>query len=406
MPVFAYRGLSSEGRPTAGVVDADSARTARGKLRTMGIFPTDLNEEVAGRPKSIRNWMPSFGRKLAPAELSLLTHQLGTLLGAGVQLVDALGTLADQASRSVAKKMLSQVRERVREGTSLADALSAHPDIFSELYVSMVRAGEQAAALEIVLDRLADYSERQQEFVTRVKGALTYPIIMMIVGTGIMGFLVTYVVPQVATVFQQNRAALPLATQLLISLSDFLTGYWLLILIALVSIVAGISYGLSTPKGRRFYDTWVLRIPYLGPTITRTVCARFARTLSTLLSSGVQLLAALDAVKLVVTNGLIREAIEKSREEIRGGHGMGQTLASSGLFPPLLIEMIRVGERSGELERLLERAADAYEKEVQASLSQMTTLLEPVMTIAMAAVIVFMMLAVLMPIFQLNQLMQ
>jgi len=221
-----------------------------------------------------------------------------------------------------------------------------------------------------------------------------------------MGFLVTYVVPQVATVFQQSRAALPLATQFLIALSDFLTGHWLLLLIMLVSIVGGIFYGLSTPKGRRFYDTWVLRVPYLGPTITRTVCARFARTLSTLLSSGVQLLAALDAVKLVVTNGLIREAIENSREEIRGGHGMGQTLASSGLFPPLLIEMIRVGERSGELERLLERAADAYEKEVQASLSQMTTLLEPVMTIAMAAVIVFMMLAVLMPIFQLNQLMQ
>ncbi|HKM53332.1 MAG TPA: type II secretion system inner membrane protein GspF [Isosphaeraceae bacterium] len=406
MPVFAYRGLSSEGRPIAGVVDADSVRTARGKLRTMGIFPTDVNEEAAGRPKSIRDWMPSFGRKLAPAELSLLTRQLGTLLGAGVQLVDALGTLAEQASRSLTKKMLSQVRERVREGISLADALSAHPDIFSELYVSMVRAGEQAAALEIVLDRLADYSENQQEFVTRVKGALTYPMVLMIVGTGIMGFLVTYVVPQVATVFQQSRAALPLATQFLIALSDFLTGHWLLLLIMLVSIVAGISYGLSTPKGRRFYDTWVLRVPYLGPTITRTVCARFARTLSTLLSSGVQLLAALDAVKLVVTNGLIREAIENSREEIRGGHGMGQTLASSGLFPPLLIEMIRVGERSGELERLLERAADAYEKEVQASLSQMTTLLEPLMTIAMAAVIVFMMLAVLMPIFQLNQLMQ
>lgn len=406
MPVFAYRGLSSEGRPIAGVVDADSARTARGKLRTMGIFPTDINEEMAGRPKSIRSFMPSFGRRLPPAELSLLTRQLGTLLGAGVQLVDALGTLADQASRSVAKKMLSQVRERVREGTSLADALNAHPDIFSELYVSMVRAGEQAAALETVLDRLADYSERQQEFVSKVKGALTYPLIMMVVGTAIMGFLVTFVVPQVATIFQQNKAALPLATQWLIALSNFLTEDWLAILIGLVALVAGISYGLSTTAGRRYYDTWILRIPYLGPTVTRTVCARFARTLSTLLSSGVQLLSALDAVKLVVTNGLIREAIQKSREEIRGGHGMGQTLAASGLFPPLLIEMIRVGERSGELERLLERAADAYEKEVQNSLSQMTTLLEPVMTIVMAAVIVFMMLAVLMPIFQLSQLVQ
>jgi general secretion pathway protein F len=406
MPVFVYRGLSNDGRPVNGVVDADSARGARGKLRGMGIFPTDINEEASARQRSLLSWMPAFGRRIPAAELSLLTRQLSSLLGAGVQLVDALGTLAEQSTRAVTKRMLSQVRERVREGTSLADAFAMHPEIFSELYVSMVRAGEAAAALETVLDRLADYSERQQAFVAKVRGALTYPIIMMIVGTAIMGFLVTYVTPQVATIFEQNKTALPMATQFLIAFSDFLTGYWLLLLILLIATIASIAFAMSTPNGRRFYDTWLLRMPYVGPTVTRTVCARFARTLSTLLSSGVQLLAALDAVKLVVTNGLLREAIEKSREEIREGHGMGQTLASSGLFPPLLVEMIRVGERSGELERLLERAADAYEREVQSSLDQMTTVLEPVMTLGMAAVIVFMMMAVLTPIFQLNQLVQ
>jgi len=408
MPVFAYRGLAANGRTVAGVIDADSPRTARGKLRELGIFPTELAEEEAAAigTRSLRRWLPAIRRRIPAPELSLLTRQLSALLGAGVQLVDALGALGDQTNRPVAKKMLSQVRENVREGSSLADALAAHPDIFSDLYIGMVRAGEAAGALEAVLDRLAEYSERQSEFISKVRGALTYPIIMMCVGGLIMGFLVSYVVPQVATIFQQQNAVLPMMTRLLISLSNFLTTYWLLLLIGLVAAAAAIAGALSTRAGRRFYDTWLLRIPYLGPTITRVICARFARTLATLLESGVQLVPALTAVKRVVTNGLLAEAVERSRDSIREGHGMGQTLQRSGLFPPLLIEMIKVGERSGELEQMLVRAADNYEREVEASLRQMTTMLEPLMTLAMAGVILFMMLAVLLPIFQLNQLMQ
>ncbi|MGH7781160.1 MAG: type II secretion system inner membrane protein GspF [Candidatus Binataceae bacterium] len=406
MAVFAYRGLSAEGRNVTGVIDADSPRDARTKLREQGVFPIELSAEAGTENKPERSLSP-FSRKGMPAsELGLLTRQLAALLGAGVQLVDALAALSGQSSRAGIKRMLSQVRERVREGSSLANAMAMHPKIFSELYVGMVRAGEQAAALESVLDRLAEYSERQSEFVSKVRGALTYPVIMICVGTAIMGFLVTYVVPQVATIFQQQHAALPFATQVLIGLSSAITGYWIELLLLLVAIVAAIAFGLTTPRGRRLYDTAMLRLPYLGQTMIRIICARFARTLSTLLASGVQLLPAMDAVKGVVTNGLLRDAIEKSREEIRQGHGMGQTLAQSGLFPPLLIEMIRVGERSGELEGMLERVADNYEREVSHSLSQMTTILEPVMTLAMAAVIVFMMLAVLMPIFQLNQIMQ
>ena len=406
MAVFAYRGLSAEGRNVSGVIDSDNARTARAKLREQGIFPTEIRAEAAAEDKPERSLSPFARRGMPAAELGLLTRQLAALLGAGVQLVDALAALSDQSSRAGVKRMLSQVRERVREGASLADSLAMHPKVFSELYIGMVRAGEQAAALEAVLERLAEYSERQSEFVSKVRGALTYPIIMVCVGTAIMGFLVTYVVPQVATIFQQQHAALPFATQVLIGLSSAITGYWLELLLAIAAIVAAITFGLSTPRGRHLYDTATLRAPYLGQTMIRIICARFARTLSTLLASGVQLLPAMDAVKAVVTNGLLRDAIEKSREEIRQGHGMGQTLAQSGLFPPLLIEMIRVGERSGELEGMLERVADNYEREVTHSLDQMTTILEPVMTLGMAAVIVFMMLAVLMPIFQLNQIMQ
>jgi general secretion pathway protein F len=409
MAVFAYRGISTEGRSVSGVIDADSARAAREKLRSTGIFPTDINEEraaAAAQTGQPRDWNLFRRRGMAASDLALLSRQLGSLLGAGVQLVDALSALSQQATRASVKRMLSQVRERVREGMPLADALAAHPETFSELYVGMVRAGEQAAALEAVLERLAEYSERQSEFVAKVRGALTYPIIMICVGTAIMGFLVTYVVPQVATIFQQQHAALPLATQLLIGFSAFVTTNWIWILLCIAAIVAAIVFGLSTPRGRRVYDTAVLKVPFLGDTMIRIICARFSRTLATLLASGVQLLPSMDAVRAVVTNGLLRDAIEKSREEIREGHGMGQTLSQSGLFPPLLIEMIRVGERSGELEQMLERVADNYEREVSHSLSQVTTIMEPVMTVMMAAVIVFMMLAVLMPIFQLNQIMQ
>ncbi|HEY2105346.1 MAG TPA: type II secretion system inner membrane protein GspF [Candidatus Binataceae bacterium] len=407
MPVFGYRGLAADGRAVSGVIDADSARGARGKLRGIGIFPTAINEEVAvAERRTLSERMPGLRRKMPATDLGLLTRQLGSLLGGGVPLLDALTVLADQATKPMVKKMLSQVRERVREGVSLADAMKAHPEAFSDLYVHMVRAGEQAGALETVLDRLADYSESQAELVRKVRGALTYPFIMMLVGTAIMGFLVTYVVPQVATIFSQTNQALPMTTQVLVGFANFLTTDWWLILLGLVGLAGAISYWLSTSRGRYLYDSWILKMPYLGPTITKVVAARFARTLATLLASGVQVLAALDAVKLVITNKRLAEAIQESRDSIREGSGIGQTLARSRLFPPMLVEMIRVGERSGELEPMLEKAASAYEKEVAASLSQMTTLLEPLMTIVMAGMIVFMILAVLMPIFQLNQLMQ
>ncbi len=407
MPVFGYRGLAADGRSVSGVIDADSPRGARGKLRSLGIFPTDVNEEITATARpSLSDRLPGLRRKMPADDVALLTRQLGSLLGGGVPLLDALTVLSDQATKPFVKKMLSQVREKVREGVSLANAMAEHPESFSELYVHMVRAGEQAGALETVLDRLADYGESQAELLRKVRGALTYPAIMMLVGTAIMGFLVTYVIPQLSTIFSQTNQALPITTQVLVGFSNFLIDDWWLIALVIAGLGAGFSYWISTKRGRYTYDTWILKVPYLGQTVTKVVSARFARTLATLLASGVQVLPAMDAVKLIMTNRRLADAIQDSRDSIREGHGMGATMARSGLFPPMLVEMIRVGERSGELEPMLEKAATAYEREVAASLSQMTTLLEPVMTIVMAAMIVFMILAVLMPIFQLNQLMQ
>ncbi|HXZ89265.1 MAG TPA: type II secretion system F family protein, partial [Candidatus Binataceae bacterium] len=250
--MFAYRGLATDGRSVAGVIDADNPRGARGKLRDLGIFPTEVAEEESApalRTRPLRQWLPGIRRRIPAPELSLLTRQLSSLLGAGVQLVEALGALGGQSSRQVTKKTLSQVRESVREGSSLADALAAHPDIFSDLYIGMVRAGEAAGALEGVLDRLADYNERQLAFVSKVRGALTYPAIMMCVGGLIISFLVAYVVPQVATIFQEQHAVLPLMTRALIALSSFLTTYWLFLLIGVIAAVSGIIAGLSTKAG-------------------------------------------------------------------------------------------------------------------------------------------------------------
>jgi general secretion pathway protein F len=406
MPVFAYRGLSAAGRAVGGVIDADSARSARGKLREQGIFPTDLNQSAAAPATRVASVRRFLRRRVPAAELALVTRQLATLLGAGLPLVDALGTLADQIHRPMLRAIFSQVRERVREGAALADALAMHGHVFSSLYVNMVRAGETAGALEVVLGRLADYSESQAEFVNKVRGALTYPIIMLIVAAGIVTFLMAYVVPQITGVFAQTAQALPASTQALLWISNTMSEYWLLLVAAAVGLPVAFAAALRTATGREIYDRWLLRAPYIGPMVIKVVSARMARTLATLLSSGVQLLTALDAVKLLVANRTLAREIENTRDGIREGHGMANTLGRSGLFPPLLIEMIRVGERSGELEPMLERAADAYEREVASSLAQMTTFLEPMMTVLMAGIIVFMILAVLTPIFQLNQLAQ
>ncbi len=407
MPVFTYRGLAADGRTVSGLVDADSPRSARLRLREQGIFPTELTQSATGATRSVKSVSGFFFRRRVPAaELALATRQLSTLLAAGFPLVDALSALAEQTHRALLKSIFSQVREKVREGSSLADALSAHGQIFSNLYVNMVRAGETAGALEIVLERLADYSEKQSEFLAKVRGALTYPLIMLVVAGGIVSFLMAYVVPQVTTVFSQTAQALPASTQLLLWLSNTFTRDWPFLLTAALGVPLALMAVVRTSWGRELFDRWILRVPYFGPMLTKIAAARFARTLATLLSSGVQLLAALDAVKLLITNRALAQEIERSREAVREGHGIGATMARSGRFPPLLVEMIRVGERSGELEPMLERAADAYEREVAASLAQLTTLLEPMMTLLMAGIIIFMILAVLTPIFQLNQLMQ
>lgn len=409
MSVYAYKGLNAQGRNVSGFVDADNARGARQKLRRTGIFPTDVVEQGEGEVATSRLEsrisydLSGLFERIKPQDLALLTRQLATLVGAGLPLVECLSALIEQVDNPREKRILSQVRQRVIEGGTLADALKAHPRVFSELFVNMVRAGETSGALDIVLLRLAEYTERSAALRRKVRGALTYPAFMATFASLILFFLLSYVVPKITRIFTETHQALPTVTVVLLGISSLAQQYWWLVLsLAIVAVIA-VRVSIRTPAGRLRYDRVMLRVPYVGKLLKKVALARFARTLSTLLDGGIALLQSLDIVKNVVNNSVLRIAIEEGRDSIREGHSIAEPLRRSGLFPPLLVHMIAVGEKSGELEQMLARAADAYDGEVEASISTLSTIMEPLIIVFMGVVVLFIVLAILLPIFQLQE---
>jgi general secretion pathway protein F len=407
MPVYAYKGLSNSGRAVSGIVDADNPKGARLKLRRDGIFPTDVVEEERRQKSAAAEGGLNFGQlfeRITPQDLALLTRQLATLVGAGLPLVDCLSALIEQTEGARAKRILSQVREQVTEGTALADALKAHPRVFTDLYVNMVRAGEASGALDLVLLRLADYTESYATLRDKVRSALTYPVLMAVVSMAILFFLLSYVVPKITKIFSESKASLPVMTTILLAISGFMQDYWWLLLGVIVIVVVSIRISTRTPAGRMRFDRSVLSIPYAGKVLKKLALARFARTLSTLLNSGIPLLTSLDIVKNVVSNTVIAAAIEDARASIREGQSIAPPLKKSGLFPSMLIHMIAVGEKSGELEQMLAKAADSYDNEVSSSIAAFTSIFEPMMILIGGGVVLFIVLAILLPIFELNQL--
>jgi len=409
MPVYAYRGLNTNGRNVGGIIDADSPKGARQKLRRLGVYPTDLTEqrpEQSGTqsrlslPLDVGTWF----ERVAPQDLALMTRQLATLVGAGLPLVECLNALIEQVDSARQKRILSQVRERVVEGGTLADAFKAHPRVFNELYVNMVRAGEASGALDIVLLRLADYTERASQLRNKVRSALTYPTLMAVAGGSILLFLLSYVVPKITRIFQETQQSLPTMTLVLLAVSGFAQRYWWLIVGLVLAAVIAVRVSTRTPAGRLRFDRTVLRLPYAGKLLKKVALARFSRTLSTLLDGGIPLLPSLDIVKNVVSNTVLRNAIEDGRNSIREGQSVAEPLRKSGVFPPLLVHMIAVGEKSGELESMLARAADAYDNEVEASVNSLSSIMEPLIIIFMGAIVMFIVFAVMLPIFELNEL--
>jgi general secretion pathway protein F len=332
-----------------------------------------------------------------------MTRQLATLLRAGLPLVSSLNALADQIDNPKLKKIITQIRERVNEGSALAAAMVEFPRVFPDLYVNMISAGEASGALELVLFRLAEYLEGQVRIRNRIRAALIYPAVMTVVGLGVLGVLFTFVVPKFVAIFEELEQALPLPTVILIGISDFVRAYWLLLLLLAGAAVYGLARYRKTPKGREHYDTFLLKIPIFGRLIMLGVVIRFTRTLSTLLSSGVPLLKALDILTAVVNHSVFAKAIASARDSVTEGASLSQPLKQSGIFPPIVIHMIASGEQSGELEDMLAKVAEIYEEEAETLASTLMSLLEPVLILGMALIVSFIVISILLPLLEINQ---
>lgn len=407
MPVYQYVGIDQKGKRAAGMVDADSERAARFKLRRQGVFPTTLAPQgSASAPQKIGLSfdVSKFFKRVKVKDVAIMTRQLSSLLNAGIPLVESLEALTEQIDNEKLKAILTEVREEVVAGSRFSDSLGKHPKVFGDLYVNMINAGEASGTLDVVLMRLADFTEGQAALRSKVIGAMVYPVIMTIVGFALLSMLLVYVVPKVTKIFEDMNEALPLPTRLLMSVSGLLQNYWYLILLGIPVSIFFIRKLLRTPKGRAWWDAKSLKIPLFGRLQLMIIVSRFARTLATLLASGVPLMNAMDITRNLVTNTKLRKVIEKTRDEVREGANMAEPLMRSGEFPPIVTRMIAVGERTGELEKMLERVADNYDTEVDTMVGTLTTILEPVMILVMAGVVSFVVMSILLPILKMNQL--
>ena len=406
MPVFEYKALNAKGRQISGILDSESALTARQKLRASRIFPVKITQVQDTTKKKERRFLSSLhlGRRIKQSELSMLTRQLATLVGAGFQLVSALDTLLSQTKLPALNRRLAKIKDMIVEGQSFAHALSLYPETFSALYINMVKAGETSGTLEIVLNQLADITEKQQALNSRIRNALAYPVLMAFIGSVVLFLLLTFIVPSITGIFTDMNQTLPAPTLLLISLSEMFKSFWWAFLMVLIAIPIALRNIKKTNKGRRVVDRTVLKIPLVGQLIKKISAARFSRTLGSLLDNGVSMLSALEIVKNIVGNTIISNAIEEASIQVGKGQGLGASLETSAIFPNLSIQMIQLGEQSGELEIMLDKVADVYENEVESAVLGLTALLEPIMILVMGVVVGFIVLSICLPIFEMNQL--
>jgi general secretion pathway protein F len=405
MPVYEYRGLNLKGKTITDIIDADSDVSARNKLRSLNIFPVSV-EEVSKKTKEkkAKSFNIRLGSRVKASEIAIMTRQLSTLSEAGFPLVSAFETLIVQTKSIVFKQMLSQIKDSIEEGNSFAASLSLYPDIFSSIYINMVRAGEASGSLEVVLERLADISEKQQAFNQKIRSAMAYPILMCFIAFAVLFFLLTYIVPQITSIFFDMDQKLPSITLFLIGISDFVKSFWwLIVLIFFLSIVI-YKKMKKNYIGVRIIDRFLLTAPGISSIINKLTVGRFARTLGSLLENGVPVLNALDIVSNVVGNAVVSDAIKNTGKEVEKGAALGAALSVSKIFPEMCIQMIKVGEQSGKLESMLDKVANVFENEVESKLTSLTVLLEPVIILITGSVVGFIVLAILIPIFEMNQL--
>ena len=397
MPAFAYQAIDASGKTQRGVLQGDTARAVRQTLRERGLNPLEVTP-VADRPQS-----PLSRRGLSTTQLALFTRQLATLLGAGLPIDEALAALGEQGEDERARSLVVALRSRVMEGAGLATAFADHPESFPEIYRASIAAGEQSGRLSTVLERLADYAESRDALRQQMLAALAYPLLLTVVAVGVVTGLLVYVVPQIVGVFASMKQQLPLPTTVLIGLSEFVKRWGLLLFGIVVALIFAARFALRRDAVRMVWHRWLLRLPLVGKLTRASNTARAARTLALLSASAVPLLDALAISAQVVPNLPMREALRRAAHKVREGGAFSRALADSGYFPPVAVRLIASGERSGQLERMLDEAAAHQAKELDRWLAVLTAVLGPAVILLVGAMVLFIVLAILLPIFNLNQ---
>jgi type II secretion system protein F len=398
MPTFTYTAIDDAGREVVGEIHAEDLQGAVARVREAGNYPMDVQEAAARRTAGSRGLFT----RITAQDRTVLTRQLSNLLGAGLTVVRALGVLIDNTENPRARDILVRVREDVQTGASLSDTLSKYPEMFDVLYVNLVRAGEASGDLEGVLERLADYLEQQAEQWSAIRAALAYPILLVTVGAAALFFLITFLIPRFVLIFESLGQALPAPTRIVLAIATFLGHYWWAVIGGVVLLVLTLRWVIRTPGGSLVFDTLKVRPPVIGPLSLKIAAARFAHTLGTLLRGGVPILDALDVVQGAIGNRRMATALTEVRDCVREGEPIAEPLRRSKAFPSLVVNMIAVGEETGEVDRILQRVAHSYDVEVQNTVRQLVALLEPVIILVMGVVVGSVIISMLLPIFDLN----
>lgn len=404
-PMYDYKALAIDGKPQKGIVEAENQKAARLKLKKQGLMVTEIIEKSAAKPSASAG-VPFVGHRVSVREVAMMTRQLASLVKANIPLVDALNALVDQTENEKLKVILAQVRQDVNEGSSLAKATAMHPKVFDTIFVNMIEAGESSGTLGLVLLRLADLKEAQMRLRSKIISSMTYPILMLGVGGFLMIGIFTFVIPKLAKVFESMNKPMPASTKFLMVVSDTIVNWWFLIAAIIGVLIWMFRRRINSPQGRPKWDAFKLRVPVLGSLIRAIAVTRFASTMATLLGSGVPILASMSIAKNLIGNVPIEKAVAQARENITEGQSIAEPLRKSGEFPPVVIHMIAIGEKTGELPDMLKNVAETYEEQINAKIEGLTALLEPLMLIAMGGGVGFIVLSVMMPLMEISSLNQ
>lgn len=400
--LYTYQGIAQSGKETKGTIDADSLRSAREKLKAQGVFPTKLSE-TKEKSKGASIQIEFKSKKVTTMQLALATRQLATLINSGMPLVDSLKALSEQVESSTLQEAITNIRDKVNEGSNFNQSLEDYPHIFPKLYVRMVKSGETSGTLDTVLGRLADILESQAILKRKIVSALTYPVLMLFLCLGVVLILLGFVVPQISQIFKDQKKALPLPTQVIVSASGIVQNYWWLIIICIVAAMFGIKKYIQSPKGRAKYDKFLVTNILFGGLSLKLATSRFATNLGTMLKSGVELLTALTILKKdILGNVYLEEIIENALEGVEHGKSLSLMLSQNERFPKMLVHMTAIGEQTGELDNMLLRVGKNFESEVDASIAGLTSLLEPILIVFLAVVVGGILLAVMLPMLEIT----